>query len=77
MDFELYLKYSQNGVSERNNDVCLGPQITSHSLHTALNWKRKISNSMAFISYTPCNFLVMCGRKEKRKKKKNKIDILG
>ena len=41
MVFELYLKSTQNGVSEGNSDVCLGPQLASHSLHAALTGKVK------------------------------------
>ena len=35
--------YIQNGLSERNWNVCLEPWLVSHNLHAALNQKRNIS----------------------------------
>ena len=75
MVFELYLKYAQNNLLERAYDAFLGLYLASQSSYAALNQRRKISHSTAFIAYvehlyTPYIFLVMCVGKERKKERK-------
>ena len=68
----LYLKYAQNGVSERDCNACLGLLLTNHRSHAALTQKRKISDNRAFVayvehSYTPYRFELYMTEKKGRK----------
>ena len=67
--------YAQNGISERDCDVCLEPQLPILILHVALTQKGKISDSSRLV----CRSLVYAIQLEhegKERRKKNKIKIL-
>ena len=54
--------YAQKGISERDCDAGLEPQLAGLSSHAALTKKRKISDSRAVVQcedclYTPYSFL--------------------
>ena len=70
--------FAQNGVWERDCNVCLDPQLAHLSSHAALTKKRNISDSRALIccadcSHMPHSFELYMREKNEIRKNKNEI----